>query len=165
MMHINSEKTALETLLHSFRFQMGSGYRLMALSLKHPDGTRQWIRGSLDNVFRGDIIADMEYHDLIVLEHYNDKITPSISCIDRDISLQTLVEMHSDQEICSMGTVAKDGPNAYFLFKNDPMSRYTLLGNEVISHSIPTGATSVSIMNNICGKLTCDRGVSHFIKL
>jgi hypothetical protein len=165
MMHISTTQTALETLLHAFHSQMNAGCRSLSLSIKHSDGTNQWIRGNLDMVFGSDILLDMEYHDLVILEHYNDKGAESTTWINSNTTLNTLIDMYNDQEFCLMGALASNGPHAYFLFKNEPMMRYKLLGNEVISMFVPTGAAQVSVMNNISGKLTCDRGLSHMIKL
>jgi len=165
MMHISTTQTALETLLHVFHSQMNGGYKNLSLSIKHVDGTNQWVRGNLDTVFGSDIILDMEYHDLVILEHYNDRSATSTTWLNGNTTLATLIDMYSDQEYCIMATLASGGPHAYFIFKNEPMSRYKLLGNEVISFFVPNGATQVSIMNNISGKLTCDRGLSHMMKL
>jgi hypothetical protein len=165
MMHISNQKTALETLLHAFHSQMNMGYKYIELTIKHLDGTTQWVRGDLDLVFRGDYVRDIEYHDLIVFQHFTKKDETSINWLGRDFTLNSLIDMHADKDSVIMGTVSREGPYAYFLFKNDPMTRYMLLGNEVISNMMPSGGLQGSILNNISGKLTCERGLSHMIRL
>ena len=144
---------------------MHLGCKILSLSIKHQDGEREWTRGAFEVVMRGDTIMGMEYHDIVILEHFDDRTGSYLSYLDKEVSLQTMIEIYADKPKCSIITTPRAGPHAIFLFKDEPMVRYRLLGNEMISEIAPVGATDASILNNMCGKVTCDRGLSHMIRI
>lgn len=163
MMHISSPKTALEALMHVFYAQLKGGYKNISFTMKHQDGSNQFIRGNVETVLRGDMVLDIEYHDLIIFEHSDQVREGIISWCDPNIPLNTLITLCADKDEYAMATISRYGPFVFFVFKNSPMARYMLLGNEIISNMVPSGASKGSIMNNMCGKLICEKGLSHII--
>ncbi len=164
MMHVIDERSALEALLHVFRKQMDLGHQIIAASVKHKDGTRDWMRGDIEVVLKDECLLEPEYHDIIILEHCDDKNPSNTTYIDTDISLKTMMELYRSQERCCTAVMPRLGPHAIFLFKDEPMVRYTLLNNYMISHRAPLGGLGISVINNMCGMMTCEKGLSHMIQ-
>lgn len=157
----NETRTALESILHVLKLQFDMGHKILTLNIKHRDGTREWLRGSLDTVLKSDNMLGVEYRDLIMLEHYNDRAESYTVYMEDSATIETIKETFKNDQTCCVGMMPRMGPHLFFIFKNDPMSSYDLMGNNFISHRTPKEAVGPWIMNNICGKITCDRGLFH----
>lgn len=155
-MMVNNQPAALETLLYVFKNQMELGKKLLVLTIKHRDGYKEYCRGGVDKVFMSGMLRDIECGDLILLEHYNEKINNFV-IINEELDIVELKRMSQCMANGSYFMIPKGGIFVYFLMKNCPMASYTINKNDIISDQL-IGNTA-AILNNICGKIDFPRGM------
>ncbi len=155
-MRVLNEPKALETILYVFKNQMKLGKKNLTLTLKHRDGYKEWCRGSIDEVFKHHVVKDMEYGDLVLLEHYDSLVHSYIHFNDK-MDVLTLADLSASMTRGAHYIFPKANDLVYFVIKDQPMSSYQIEKNEIISDEI-FGKTA-HIMNNICGKIDHLRGV------
>jgi len=159
-MRVNNPVNALETLLYAFKNQIELGKRHLSLTIKHRDGINSFSIGTVDEVFNGNVVKDIELGDLVLLEHTNDTyIKNHMHLSTRLTSLYMLKESVENISTCSFFIIPKGIDEAYFIFKNSPMARYTVYRNEIISDKVLMKELGTVIMNNICGKINYHSGV------
>src|SRR5574337_483309 len=67
--YVQNPKKALETLLYVFKEQLMFGYTFNKMIVKHSDGCRLIIQGTVDQVFKSGISKSIEYKDVIIFHH------------------------------------------------------------------------------------------------
>lgn len=150
------DKSAFETLLYVFANQVHLGKKVLTFSLKHRDGYKEWCRGSVDKVFKDELMDDIEYGDLLILEHHDSIIDTYINFNDQ-VDMEMLVLLASKMKRGCYFTMPRGNPYVYVTIKDYPMSSYTINKNEIISDNL-FGSTA-SVMNNMCGKFDHLRGL------
>jgi len=149
-MRVLNPNTALETLLYVFKNQMNLGRKKLCVVISSLDGMMDWSVGSIDTVFKSDILQSTRQGDLIILEHYN--IQPiNIFHYKEPNDLYSLIDLSNEIETCSHFFNPKNN-SISFIFKNCPMARYQIAGNEIISEKIY--GKKADIMNNIVGRIS-----------
>ncbi len=161
-MNVSNQSRAVETLLYVFRNQMGMGKKSLTLTMKHRDGYKEFCRGSIDKVFKDEMVGDIEYGDLLLLEHYNDDHRGYIFLND-DISIDVLADIGKKMGDCCYFVLPRGNTFAFFIIKNSPMASYTIYQNDIISDSI--FGNTAAILNNVCGKIDHGRGMYAMMKI
>jgi len=155
-MRVLNQPRALETLLYVFKNQMKWGKKHLTFTLKHSDGYKEWCKGSIDEVFKHQIMKDIEYGDLILLEHHDSFVHSYVHFNDK-VELNVLSELALSMSRGAHFIVPRGNGMVYFVIKEYPMSHYALDKNEIISDEV-VGNTSY-ILNNMCGKIDHLRGI------
>ena len=153
LMRIRNEKTYLESLLYVFQNQMKLGHNILSLTIKYKDGERTQMGGTIDSIFKSPIISNLEYGDLVLLEHGN-------SVTDVCAHTNYSVFICSDKELELLSKHWKPGCYfiiqqknllTYYIINEYPMYLYNVQGNEFISENLL--GNSGMILNNSCGKI------------
>ncbi len=138
---------------------MEMGKNKLSLTLKHKDGVKECMFGNIDKVFKSDLIGEIEWGDLILLEHFNDIRSDNCLYVEEEVdSLGTLVDIGKTVDNCCHFILPKGNNVAYFLIKNYPMFKYTIYNNEFITEKI-FRRTNISVVNNMAGKIRSGNGV------
>ncbi len=147
-----------ETLLYVFREQISFGKEFLSFTVKHRDGTREYVKGTCEVVFNSELVKDIEVGDLILLEHTDFRSVQDSLYLPSSLeSIDVLIESVKNINTCAYFLIPKDNTSVFFIIKNYPMSKYILYCNEIISLRV-IGRTC-TIMNNVCGKIDYPRGV------
>ncbi len=161
-MRVLDERAVLETLVYVFKNQMRLGKKHLTFTLKHRDGYKEWCRGSIDEVFKHHVVKDIEYGDLVLLEHYNDIVHPYIHFNDK-MDVLVLADLSASMTQGAHYIFPKGNDVVYFVIKDQPMASYRIEKNEIISDEV-FGKTA-HIINNVCGKIDHLRGVYATLKV
>lgn len=159
LMRILDPKTYLESLIYTFQNQMVLGHKILGLTIKYKDGERHWLRGTIDTIFKSECLKNLDYGDLILLEHAKSVV---------DISKHTYHSMliSSDKELIELSKDWSSGCNfiiqnqnltTYYIVKDYPMNIYSVQGNEIISERL--FGRAAKILNNSCGKIHNYNGI------
>lgn len=152
---------ALEMLLNIFKAQMNLGSSRLELTIKHASGPVSVCVGTIDAVLSSRTIKDIQFQDIVILYHSNFIYDREV--IDNVNSINDILKKSKQfTKLCSFSVPAEVNHSVvYFVFKNNPMYRYKLLGNEIMS----TGqfVSSGSILNNVAGCYKIDTGNVSYI--
>jgi len=161
-MRILNPSQAIETLLYAFRNQMDLGKKKLVFTLKHQDGFKDYCTGTVDEIFKSDFIKDIEYCDMLLLEHFPNNITGYIYFND-NINMETLSDMSVSMKDGCYFIIPRGTNPSYVIVKNHPMFSYTVYRNELISDSL--FGNKANVLNNMCGKIDHIRGLYVTIKI
>ena len=159
---VSNRAKALETMLYVFKNQMNLGTKSLIFTMKHRDGYREYCRGSVDDIFKNEMMVDIEQGDLLLLEHYGDSSNRFIF-FNEDVSIESLSNIAKKTSSCCQFILPRGNTFAYFMIKEWPMMSYILEGNDIISDSLLGNAAA--ILNNICGKLDFSRGIYATLRI
>ena len=163
-MRILNKACALETLLYVFKEQMNLGQRHLVLTLKHRDGFSEYIKGNIDTVFNSELAGEIEFGDLVLLEHTNIKGFQEFVHLSGNIeSLSTLSNAASNISSCAYFLMPKGNTTIFFVIKECPMAKYVVLNNEIISENL--FGKKANILNNICGKIDYQKGIYNTLAI
>lgn len=157
LIHVQNTKEAFELLLYTYQNQMHLGQEYLSLMIKHDDGLLEKCKGSIDHVFKSEIVRDIEIEDLILLEHsdiISETAITDLSCS----SVDELIRSVQNTNQCCGFIFPPNTNKVFFAIKDHPMARYTLRNNEVISDL--TYGNKSSIINNMCGELNTRQGLA-----
>lgn len=161
-MRVLNPKQALETLLYAFKNQMNLGKKKLTFTLKHQDGFKNYCTGTVDEVFKSGFVKDIEYCDLLLLEHYSETMTGYIIFND-NMSIETLSDMSMSLKDGSYFIISGGKTASYVIIKNHPLFSHTIYRNELISDSV--FGNRASVLNNMCGKIDNIRGLYATINI
>lgn len=161
-MRVLNTGQALETLLYAFRNQMELGKKILTYTLKHNDGFKDYCSGTVDEVFNSDFMKDIEYQDIILLEHFSKQTNGYIHFND-NVGIDTLADMAKLMADGCHFIIPRGVKPSYVTIKNHPMFSYTVYRNELISDSI--FGNKASILNNMCGKIDHKKGMYATINI
>ncbi len=161
-MRVLDQQKALETLMYVFQNQMKLGKHVLTFTFKHRDGFKEWCRGSIDEVFKGELVKDIEYGDLVLLEHY-DSFAHSYIHFNEKIDLEHLANLSKSMHKGAHFIMPRGNEVAYFVIKDYPMASYTVCRNEIISDQVL--GNKAYILNNACGKIDHLRGIYKMLTI
>ena len=161
-MNVSNQSRAVETMIYVFRNQMSMGKKSITFAMKHRDGYGEFCSGSIDKVFKDKMIGDIEYGDLLLLEHYDDNHRRYIFVND-DITVDVLADIGKRMGDYCYFLLPKGNTFALFFIKNNPMASYTIYQNDIISDSI--FGNTAAILNNVCGKIDHCRSMYAMMKI
>jgi hypothetical protein len=144
LLRVKNPKTYLESLIYVFQNQMILGHKILGLTIKYKNGERHWLRGNVDSIFKSSCLKNLEYGDLILLEH-GTYYTQIIS------SDNELIELSKDWGSGCNFIIQNQNLTTYYIISDYPMNLYDVWGNEVISERV--FARKARILNNICGRI------------